>query len=229
MRVSALEAQLDEKVSREKQLLGEIKKKGDAAREIILSKEEDIKNLREKLRAVVGAAASAASATSSNHSSNGGNSDGNSNVSGSGSGGGGANVSKHVHSAGVSTPAYHNILEFSASVDPGDGAEGDRGISLRPSGLASASASVLPSSRNLFGTAGHFNTSSTAAGAMSENSAIFTAEEVRKNALFVLFDQTQYIMLVVVCLNVTNGTFNILHDTVAALGASASTFGTGWW
>lgn len=51
--MAALEATLEEKSAREKQLLAELKKKGDAARQIITSKDEELSLLKEKLRAAV--------------------------------------------------------------------------------------------------------------------------------------------------------------------------------
>ena len=65
---------MEEKTAREKQLLGEIKKKGDAARQIIQAKDDELSTLREKLRAALEASAAlsnsaAAAAANAVHSS----------------------------------------------------------------------------------------------------------------------------------------------------------------
>ena len=55
-KVAALEASLEEKTVREKQLMGDLKKKGDTARQMLLAKDEELGVLRDRLRAAVEAA-----------------------------------------------------------------------------------------------------------------------------------------------------------------------------
>lgn len=54
--MTALEAALEDKSAREKQLVADLKKKGDTARQMLLAKDEELGVLRDKLRGAVEAA-----------------------------------------------------------------------------------------------------------------------------------------------------------------------------
>jgi len=53
LKIEKLESDLNDKIEREKQLLAELKRKGDAARQLLVSKDSEIEALREKLKSAM--------------------------------------------------------------------------------------------------------------------------------------------------------------------------------
>jgi len=102
-----LDATVAEKDAREKQLLGELRRKGDTAREMLLAKDEELRALKNKLKAAIDVATTTTAGSGS---------------SGSGVGSVAEQSLPVVASARATTSSssggsYHQILEFSSEDD----------------------------------------------------------------------------------------------------------------